>query len=783
MRVSADRATKLVVYAVDEGILQVAGYRTPDPLKFFFQKRALGVRTSQILDLILPEFKRVMAYAAPGGDGEAAIGKNLNPFKRKRDKPVAYWSGIIEVGREEKELTWTTPDTFNGSLRVMAVAVADEAVGVAQRKSTVRADLVVSPNVPTTVAPGDEFEVSVGIANTIVGSGKEAAVAVQLTTSPHLAVVGAPKAELKIGEFREGSAAFRVRATDKLGSATLTFVASHGGKSNRVSTDLSLRPAVPYMSELQAGTVKGDRDVALPRTMFGEYRKLEASISHVPLTLAHGLAGYLSDYPYLCTEQLVSTAFPTLVLSERPDFGYIKDNRAKITPAERIAALVAVLRSRQNAEGGFGLYTASLKVEPVPAVHAMHFLVEARDRKYAVPDDMLKAGNGWLREFAATEGATLAGERIRAQAIYVLTRQGVVTTNLVGALQKRLDDRHAKTWKNDAAAAWLGASYQLMKQERLARGAVAELKTGTATKYELYHDPLTRDAQILFLLAKHFPERYKDTRGAALADLVRPIEKGWYNTIGSAYALLALDAVAALGGDAQGAAKLAISEILADGSARPIALPASLVPRAAFTPEAKKLRFANPGDLTAYYAATQAGFDRAMPTKEIRNGLEILREYVDAAGKPVTSVKLGEEVEVRLKVRTVDRASVDNVAIVELLPGGFEVVLEPRARKPAEPKGRENAEAGEGDEDPEENAGPAFGSAASTWKPDFADVREDRVVLYGWVIGDTKQFIYRIKATNAGQYTVPPAYADAMYERGVTARSLAGKIAVEAPAR
>jgi uncharacterized protein YfaS (alpha-2-macroglobulin family) len=169
-----------------------------------------------------------------------------------------------------------------------------------------------------------------------------------------------------------------------------------------------------------------------------------------------------------------------------------------------------------------------------------------------------------------------------------------------------------------------------------------------------------------------------------------------------------------------------------------------------------------------------------MPTKEIRNGLEILREYVDAAGKPVTSVKLGEEVEVRLKVRTVDRASVDNVAIVELLPGGFEVVLEPRARKPAEPKGRENAE---GDEDPEENAGPALGSAASTWKPDFADVREDRVVLYGWVIGDTKQFVYRIKATNAGQYTVPPAYADAMYERGVTARSLAGKIAVEAPAK
>lgn len=786
MKVHADRPTRMVVYAVDEGILQVAAYRTPDPLKFFFQKRQLGVHTSQILDLILPEYKRVMAYAAPGGDAEGAIGKNLNPFKRKRDKPVAYWSGIIEVGREEKELSWQVPDTFNGTLRVMAVAVADDAVGVAQRKTTARADLVLSPNVPTTVAPGDEFEVSVGVANTIAGSGKEAAVMVQLATSPHLTIVGAPKAELRIGEFREGSATFRVRATDKLGSATLTFVASHGGKSNKLATELSLRPAIAFMSELQVGTVKGERDVPVAREMFAEYRKLEASISYVPLSLAHGLASYLSDYPHLCTEQLVSQAIPVLVLADRPDFGYVKDPRSRLTPAERVAALVSILRSRQNAEGGFGLWTASLKVEPVPAVHAMLFLVEAQERKYAVPEDMLKAGNAWLQEFAASEGNSLYEERARAQAIYVLTRQGVVTTNLVAALQKRLDERHAKAWKTDVVAAWLGASYQLMKQERLANRSVSELKTGTTTKYELYYDPLTRDAQIVFILAKHFPERYKDLKGAALADIVRPIERGWYNTIGSAYALLALDAVASLGGDAQGAAKLAMSEILADGTVRPVALPASLVPRAVFTPEAKKLRFGNAGDLNAYYAVTQSGFDRAMPAKEIRNGLEILRELVDASGKPVASVKLGEEVEVRLKIRTVDRATVDNVAIVDLLPGGFEVVLEPRGRKPAEAKGRD-AEAAEGEaegtDEAEDAWKPPIGSATSTWKPEFADVREDRVVLYGWVTGDTKQFVYRIKATNAGQYTVPPAFADAMYERGVTARSLAGKIAVEAAAR
>ena len=780
-RVQSDRPSRVVVYAVDEGILQVARYQTPDALRFFFQKRQLGVRTSQILDLILPEFRRVMAYAAPGGDAEGAIGKNLNPFKRKRDKPVAYWSGILDVGREEKELEWMVPDTFNGSLRVIAIAVAEDAVGVSQRKTTVRADLVISPNVPTTVAPGDEFEVSVGIANTIAGSGKEAAVTVQLSTSPHLAVVGPSMRELKIGEFREGSATFRVRATDKLGSATLSFVASHGAKSNKVATDLSLRPAVPYMSEIQAGIVKGEKDVPVPRTLFAEYRKLEAGISYVPLTVGHGLAGYLSDYPHLCTEQLVSRAIPTLVLSERPDFGYLKTGRDKATPAQRIAALVAVLRSRQNAEGGFGLWTASLKVEPLPSVHAMLFLVEARERKYAVPADMIQAGNRWLQEFAAAGTETLAGERARAQAIYVLTRQGIVTTNLVAALQKDLDLRHARTWKTDAVAAWLAASYQLMKQERLASRALADVKTGTNTRYELYHDPLTRDAQIVFLLARHFPDRYKDLKDSALGDIVKPIERGHYNTIGSAYALLALDAVATLGGDAQGTTKLAIAEILSDGNARPLVLAPTLIPRADFTPDAKKLRFGNAGDLNAYYSVNQSGFDRAAPAREIRNGLEIVREFVGADGKPVTSVKLGEEVDVRLKMRTVDRAYADNVAIVDLLPGGFEVVLEPRVRKPVQAKEGEG-EAPEGEEAEEGWTSP-IGTTASTWRPEFADIREDRVVLYGAVTGDAQQFVYRIKATNAGRYALPPSFAEAMYERGVTARSLGGTITVEAPAK
>src|SRR5204862_132535 len=210
-----DRPSRIAIFAVDEGILQVAGFRTPDPLGFFFQKRALEVRTSQILDLILPEFARLMAASAPGGDQAAAVGRNLNPFKRKRDKPVAFWSGVRDARPDGADYSFTVPEYFNGTLRVMAVAVSPDAVGAAEAKSLVRGDFVLSPNVPFMVAPGDTFEVSLGVANNVAGSGKGAQVQVAMEASPSLEVLGPASTTLPIDAMREGAATFRLRARDR----------------------------------------------------------------------------------------------------------------------------------------------------------------------------------------------------------------------------------------------------------------------------------------------------------------------------------------------------------------------------------------------------------------------------------------------------------------------------------------------------------------------------------------------------------------------------------------
>src|SRR6185436_19041510 len=148
LRISASEPSRVAVLAVDEGILQVARYRNPDPLGYFFQKRMLEVETRQILDLILPDLKRFLALAAPGGDADGGFARHLNPFNRKRKPPVAYWSGVVDIGPAGRDLRYVVPDYFNGRLRIVAVAANARTMGVAEADTEVRGDFILTPNVP-----------------------------------------------------------------------------------------------------------------------------------------------------------------------------------------------------------------------------------------------------------------------------------------------------------------------------------------------------------------------------------------------------------------------------------------------------------------------------------------------------------------------------------------------------------------------------------------------------------------------------------------------------------
>lgn len=764
IELSAWRPTRAVVFAVDEGILQVARYRVPDPLGHFFQKRALDVRTAQILDQILPEFRKLMDAAAPGGDAQSELGRNLNPFKRKRDKPAVYWSGIVDV-KGQTQLTYTVPDTFNGSLQLMAVAVNDDSVGVAQTKTTVQGDFVLLPNTPLAVAPGDTFDVSVGIANNMAASGPEAPVTATLKVSPHLEVVGEATQKLTIGALREAVAVFKVKAKVgsevQLGSATLTFGATlTGGKgsgSAKLATDLSVRPASPYSTSLTAGQFKGSVEVPVQRQLHAEHRNVQAAVSPLPLVLAGGLATYLDHFPHVCTEQWTSRAMAGIVLAQRPEFA---SSKQPLLNPQTLAQAIAALRTRQNAEGGFGAWAASVQADEYSSVYALHMLLEAQERGLAVPSDMLQRGNMYLTQLAASAASDLADVRARVYAAYLLARQGVVVSGFLATQRETLERKFPKDWQRDSIAAFLAASSVLMKDERQANslldGPLDELtRSAEALRFDRYYDSTIRNAQVLYLTARHFPARARKQPPTALESLVRSVQAGRYNTHSAAFVVLALDAHATqIQEEVKGT--LAITQLGADGKESALTLPNNLLPRVPIAPGTAKLRFSHETDRTTYYAVTEAGFDQAPPTTALKAGLEVIREYLDAQGKPVTQVKVGDEVTVRLSFRALDREFIPNVALIDLLPGGFEPVL-PLESNGATQKGR--------------------------WNVHYADVREERVVLYGHVTRSTAEYRYRIRATNAGTFVVPPAYGESLYERELQARTPAGHITVERAAK
>lgn len=768
---STGHPARIVLFAVDEGILQVASYKAPDPLGHFFQKRALEVSTAQILDLILPEFRHLGLAAAAGGDAEGLLGKHLNPFRRKGEKPVAYWSGILNADATPREVQYTVPDYFNGTLRVFAVTVADDRIGVYDGRTLVRGDFVLSPNAPTTVTPGDEFDVSVGVSNNVAGSGPDAKVSVAIATDRGLEIVGEAQQSVAIAEGHEGSARFRLRARDELGPANMTFTAQAGTGSARRQIDLSIRPATPYMVQLKAGVLpKGNRDVPMERALYPQHRKLEAGISVLPLQFAHGFVSYLANYPYACTEQIVSQAMPAMLLASRPEFGYVKAQ-----PGADVAGLIGELRARQNDAGAYRLWPGSDQVVEFVSLYAQHLLIEAAERGEPIPADLTANGNEYLRQVAARDGNNLTDERQSAYAIYLLTRQGQRMSTEIAAQRKRLVERYKNQWEQDVTAAWLAGALDLMKQDRDAAQLLASLRFSAGAADETYYDPMTRDALLLFVMARHFPERLARMPPEVLTTLAQRVNDGYYHSLSAGTTLLALDAYASAAQTPTVA--MSIAEILKSRQVRPLELTQGLFPKAAFTEQATALRFSNDGTLPAYYLNEQSGFDRQPPATAIKQGMEVVREYTDEAGKPVKEITMGQQVDVHLKFRGIKSDYIGSVALVDLLPGGFELVV------PSQPARTPFIESGSEESTDETDGGDGGWQcqvclAGTNAALDYADMREDRVVFYVSANKDVQQIVYRIKATNAGKYTVPPAYGEAMYDRSVVARSTAGALTV-----
>jgi uncharacterized protein YfaS (alpha-2-macroglobulin family) len=256
---------------------------------------------------------------------------------------------------------------------------------------------------------------------------------------------------------------------------------------------------------------------------------------------------------------------------------------------------------------------------------------------------------------------------------------------------------------------------------------------------EVYYDPVVHDAQLLYLLARHFPERMSGVPPAALEGMGQAISGNRVSSLSAAYTLLALDAYS------KSAAPKVKLGIVISGQRQ------AATSKAGVPVGAASVQFTREGLLPAYYSVNESGFDRNPPTTEVSHDLEVIHEFLDMKGNAIAKVNVGDEFWVRLRVRTTNRERVNQIAVVDLLPGGVEPTLE-------------------------RQAGPG-----STWTPEYVDRRDDRVVLYGDVTKVAATYVYKVRATNAGTFQCPPAFAEGMYNRQISAMSQAARLEIVKP--
>ena len=737
-----DRPSRVVIWAVDEGIHRVTNYQLPNPLAFFFRQRSLEVGTWQLMDLLLPEFSMLKQTKAYGGDGDSLeLNLGLNPFKRRKVAPVVFWSGIVEAGPVRREVRYDVPDYFSGRLNLMASAVALDSIGTAQVRTIVKGPFVLTPNAPFFVAPGDEFVASLTVANQTEGADVTSTVAVSAQAIGALEIIEAPTGPLTIAPDTEMTVRFRVRVKSGLGNAELKFAASGGSQRSEARSTMSIRPATQFTAEVQSGWFRrATHEVKVGRSLHPEFARLEATVSATPLGLAGGLEAYLDTYPHGCSEQITSKAFPWLTAKDR-----VKAKAA-------VSYAIAQLARRQGTDGGFGYWTSGEVGGGFDYItlYVAHFLTEAKAAGFDVPARVLDGTMKRLKTMAAIpKVGTRSEASMQAAAIYLLTRHGIVTTNYALNLRDSLQQFGAEIWHADNSAAWLAATWRLLKKDDEAKKLIAAHWKARRTKPSadttlFYESRLTSAAVSFVVICRHFPEVAGTFGYDDLRLITEPITEGRFHTLGAAWAVLGLRAYGELAKDS--GLKVGIHEL---AQTAPGVVSAKL-PATAASVRFLLARPAGAPDLGAWYQTLEAGYDKAAPIAPNTKGLEVTRELLDEGGKPVANAKVGDTLRLRVRVRNVNASAQTHIAVNELFPGGFDVA----------PDGLK----------------PGLRAVAGA---EYVDVREDRALFFTSLgAGESRTFDYAVRPTCTGTFAIPAGFAENMYDRAIHGSGVGSTITI-----
>lgn len=761
----AEKRAFMVVSAVDEGILQITNFATPDPFAYFTQRRRLSLRTHDLYSALLPEELTPASAlsSGSGGDGEVRR-RHLNPISVKRVKPIALWSGLVPVGPDGWGVVTLDVPEFNGSLRVMAVAWSDDRFGAGAKNVTVRDPLVLTPTLPRFVAPLDKLVMPVEVYN---GTKKAGEVAVKLAIDGRIKAKGALEQTVKLAADERKTIEWELETDEVIGAASIVLTAAGNGHATKSTTELGIRPASTTISESKIAAARFNENAVLkiPGGFIPSSVRARVKIGPTPSAQLGPALDYLLQYPYGCLEQTTSRAFPLLYVRELARREGVELSRDTLVDYHVNGAIDRIL-GMILPEGALSFWPGGSWGYVWTTIYATHFLTEAKTAGFSVDQSALDVLYPHLARIAA--GVTLSGYNTRPDfksqvyALYVLSLAGKPEP---GALQFAAE----RLLKSNDPATPEGMRVPSDEETRALLAGALALAGNRAKANELFGldfasaplkpndgfwTPARQDALTLAVLVDLAPN-HRDVPKLMDSVAGRARDGRWANTQENAYALMALGKAYKKFAGKEYWGVFTAGEVVEKRFTNVIV---SSIESNSGEWIGKDLTFSVTGAGTAFISLSYEGIKAGLlPPKS--DQLTISRRFLDSSGNPldINDIHQGDLLITELTVKPkFPSGRVDNVAIVDLLPAGLEIE-NPRLL----------------------NAGASLPWLQYRTEPDHVDVRDDRILFFGSISADHEnKYYYAARAVTRGTFTLPHAFVEAMYDPTYQAYDGGGKFTV-----
>ncbi|MFD2932421.1 alpha-2-macroglobulin family protein [Spirosoma flavum] len=783
IRIKTASNAQVTVAVVDEGILQLKNFKTPDPYGFFYQKRALEVDSHDLYALLYPELS-LQSKSSVGGDGYD-LERRVNPLSNGRVRLVALWSGILETGSDgEAEFSVDIPQ-FSGDLRVMVVAYKDNAFGSANTNMKVADPIVISTGVPRFLTPGDNLELPVNLSNT---TKQVATVTAKLSLTGPLTADSLTTQTLTIQPGRESRAIFRIAAKQAIGAGAITITVNGSGKFMRdetftEKTEVTVRPAASLQKTTLSGAVAGGKSqtLQLANSFLPGTARASVTLSRSPVAQYGRELSYLLGYPHGCIEQTISKAFPQLYFADlakqlSTNTYFVRAGDSDLNPATNIRQAVQNVEGLQTQNGGFTMWPSMVavpgksNVDEWATAYAVHFLAEAQAAGYDVRSSVLSSAIDFLTTLTntpATEnvvtfddagGRTVqkVASRTSIYSLYALAIAGKPNRSAMN-YYKGAALRNASLQQKDgfltADSRYLLAStffrvgdtrsYASLLPKRftetLSRDHINGRQTGGS-----YASPIRNLALALDALVDTDRDNIQiPTLARQLAGALK--QTAYLNTQEAAFSFLALGKLAR-----QIANSTATATLTAGG--KPLGTMSDALLNLKRIPTNIPLSLSAKGSGNVYYFAQSEGIPASGKITAEDNGLHVRREYLSREGRAIKDIRQNDLVVVRIRLTSTNGLNVENVVVTDLLPAGLEVE-NPRLTEARDMPWLKNPS-----------------------QPDHFDLRDDRINFYTTATGTERTFYYLARAVSKGRFILGPVSADAMYNAEYRSYNGAGTV-------